>query len=671
MLVSYNWLKKFVKTQKSAREMADKITLSLAEIESLEKKGQDYILEIENKGLTHRPDCFSHLGIAREVSAVFRAKIIDPLEKLSTKKFHPEKKLPVKITVLAKDLCPRYAGIVLANLKVAPSPNWLKTALERIGIRPINNIVDITNYIMLELGQPLHAFDYEKVKNQQIIVRRAKKGEKLITLDGVKRNLGQDNLVIADAEKPIGLAGIMGGANTEVGSTTTTIILESANFEPRNNRITSKTLNLRTEASTRFEKNLDITLPLPAINRAVEMMQKLAGAKVASELVDIQNKTFKPKIVKVKTNWLNKFIGINLSKEEIIPILKYLGFKVNSQNSLLTIEAPSWRQDVSMEADIAEEIARTYGYDKIPTTLPKEEDKSPQSNLDLFWRKKAKLFLKGVGFTEVLTPPFVGKELLEKSMASGEDYLQLVNPLTVDQEFMRHSLIPSLLEVGKNNLKYFDKFRMFEIDRVFIPEDKRAPNEILYLAGVVAGEKYPLVKGVMEMLLKEMGIKGYQFEPYKLKKTFYGKIFHPGRTAEIMLKKQSLGLLGEASPVILRRFGIKKRVVIFDLEFPQLVKYATTAKKYMPIPKYPSIVEDLAFIVPDQTLVGEMLEIIKKRSPLIVQVELLDAYKNTRTFRITYQSPKRTLSDKEVEKIRKKIIGVVSKKFGARIKAKP
>jgi len=624
MLISYNWLKKFVKTQKSAREIADKITLSLAEIESLEKKGQDFILEIENKGLTHRPDCFSHLGIAREVSTIFRAKLIDPLEKLSAKKLQPEKKLPVKITVLAKDLCPRYSGIVLANLKVAPSPNWLKTALERMGIRPINNIVDITNYVMLELGQPLHAFDYEKVKNQQIIVRRAKKGEKLITLDGVKRNLDQNNLVIAHGEKPIGLAGIMGGANTEVSSTTKTIILESANFEARNNRITSKNLNLRTEASTRFEKNLDITLPLPAINRAVEMMQKLAGAKVASELVDIQNKAFKPKIVKVKTEWLNKFIGIKLSKEEIISILKYLGFKVKSRNSLLTIEAPSWRQDVSMEADIAEEIARIYGYDKIPATLPKEEDKSPQSNPDLFWRKKAKLFLKGVGFTETLTPPFVGKELLEKSMARGEDYLQLVNPLTVDQEFMRRSLIPSLLEVGKNNLKHFDKFRMFEINRAFIPEDKKAPSEILYLCGLVVGEKYLQTKGIIEMLLEEMGIKGYQFEPYKLKKTFYGKIFHPGRTAEIMLKKQSLGLLGEVNPVILRRFGIKKRVVIFDLEFPQLVKYATTAKKYTPIPKYP--------------------------------------------FRITYQSPKRTLSDKEVEKIRKKIIRIVSKKFGARIK---
>lgn len=670
MLISYNWLKKFVKTQKSAREIADKITLSLAEIESLEKKGQDFILEIENKGLTHRPDCFSHLGIAREVSTIFRAKLIDPLEKLSAKKLQPEKKLPVKITVLAKDLCPRYSGIVLANLKVAPSPNWLKTALERMGIRPINNIVDITNYVMLELGQPLHAFDYEKVKNQQIIVRRAKKGEKLITLDGVKRNLDQNNLVIAHGEKPIGLAGIMGGANTEVSSTTKTIILESANFEARNNRITSKNLNLRTEASTRFEKNLDITLPLPAINRAVEMMQKLAGAKVASELVDIQNKAFKPKIVKVKTEWLNKFIGIKLSKEEIISILKYLGFKVKSRNSLLTIEAPSWRQDVSMEADIAEEIARIYGYDKIPATLPKEEDKSPQSNPDLFWRKKAKLFLKGVGFTETLTPPFVGKELLEKSMARGEDYLQLVNPLTVDQEFMRRSLIPSLLEVGKNNLKHFDKFRMFEINRAFIPEDKKAPSEILYLCGLVVGEKYLQTKGIIEMLLEEMGIKGYQFEPYKLKKTFYGKIFHPGRTAEIMLKKQSLGLLGEVNPVILRRFGIKKRVVIFDLEFPQLVKYATTAKKYVPIPKYPSIVEDLAFVVPDQTLVGEMIEIIKKRSPLIVKVELLDSYKNTRTFRITYQSPKRTLSDKEVEKIRKKIIRIISRKFGAEIKSR-
>lgn len=668
MLISYNWLKKFVKTQKSARAIADKLTLSLAEVESLEKKGQDFILEIENKGLTHRSDCFSHLGIAREVSAVFKVKLTDPLEKLSAKKFKLEKKLPIKIKVLAKDLCPRYCGIVLTNLKVSPSPNRLKTGLGRLGVRPINNIVDVTNYVMLELGQPLHAFDYEKVKNQQIIVRKAKKGEKLVTLDGVKRNLDQNDLVIADPVKPIGLAGIMGGTNTEVSSTTKTIILESANFEARNNRITSKNLNLRTEASTRFEKNLDITLPLPAINRAIEMMQKLAGAKVASDLIDLQNKTFKPKIVKVTTEWLNKFIGINISNEEIISILEYLGFEIKNQNGLLTVEVPPWRQDVSMEADIAEEVARIYGYDKIPIALPKEEDKPPPLNPNLFWRKKTKLFLESMGFTEIFTPPFIGQELLERCLATNEDYLQLVNPLTVDQEFMRRSLIPSLLEVSKNNLKYFDKFRIFEIDRVFIPEEKEPPGEILYLTGVVIGEKYLQVKGIIETLLDEMGIKNYKFEPYQLKKTFYGKVFHPVRTAETMVKNDSLGVVGEISPHILARFGIKSRVVVFDLDFKEFVRHASRAKKYTPIPKYPAIIEDLAFVIPPKTLVGEMLEEIKKVSKLIVDAELLDSYKNTRTFRITYQSPRKTLTDKEVKKIREKIVQKVKVKFGAKLK---
>jgi phenylalanyl-tRNA synthetase beta chain len=670
MLISYNWLKKFVKIQKTPQAVVDKITLSLAEVESLEKKGEDYLLEIENKGLTNRPDCFSHLGLAREVAAYFRAKLNDPLEKLSALKLKPAKELPVKIGVQAKTLCPRYCGIVLADLKIAPSPNWLKTGLERLNIRSINNVVDITNYVMIELGQPLHAFDYDKVKNHQIIVRTARKGEKIVTLDGVKRDLHPDNLLIADAEKPIGLAGIMGGTSTEVGSATRAIILESANFEAKNNRITSKNLSLRTEASTRFEKGLDLTLTLPAINRAVAMMQQIAGAKVASALIDLQNKTFQPKIVKVEASWLNQFLGIDLSIQEMTVILNGLGFKVEKKNSLLLIKVPSWRQDVSMEADVAEEIARIYGYDNIPVTLPKEEDKPPQVNFNLFWRKKIKLFLKGAGFTEVLTPPFVGSGLLKSCDVLNEDYLQLVNPLTVDQEFMRRSLIPSLLSVTKNNLRYFEKFRLFEIDRAYFPQDKRAPKEISYLTGINVNEKLVKAKGVVEALLDELGIKNYQFSPYKLEKTFYGKVFYPGRTAEVMIKDNSLGVVGEISPLILRRFKIKGRVMAFDLDVDQLSQSATTRKKYLPLPKYPAIVEDLAFIIPEQTLVGEVMAEMKKVSRLIASVELLDSYKNTRTFRLTYQSDKKTLSDQEVEKVRKKIIGVVSRKFASKLKAK-
>jgi phenylalanyl-tRNA synthetase beta chain len=453
MLISYNWLKKFVKIQKSPQAVADKITLSLAEIENIEKKGEDHILEIENKGLTHRPDCFSHLGLAREVAAYFDAKINDPLEKLAAQKHRPTKRLTVRIETQAKNLCLRYCGIVLTGIKIGPSPNWLRTGLERLGIRSINNIVDVTNYVMLELGQPLHAFDYDKVKNHHIIVRTPRDGEKIVTLDGAERDLYPDSLLIADAEKPIALASIMGGASTEIGSSTKSIILESANFDAKNSRITSKKLNLRTEASTRYEKNLDLTLTLPAINRAIEMMQKLAGAGVGSELIDIQNKKYKPKIVKVEPSWLNNFIGIDINPQAMISILNRLGFKVKKKSDLLIVGVPSWRQDISMEADVAEEIARIYGYDEIPVTLPQEEDKPPKSNADLFWRKKIKLFLKGVGFTEMLTPPFVGEELLETCGATNEEYLELVNPLTVDQGFMRRSLIPSLLSITKDNLR--------------------------------------------------------------------------------------------------------------------------------------------------------------------------------------------------------------------------
>lgn len=670
MLISYNWLKKFVKIEKSPGAVANKITLSLAEIESLEKKGQDHILEIENKGLTHRPDCFSHLGMAREVAAFFNLKLNDPLAKLAAKKFKPEKKLPLEIKIQAKDLCPRYCGIVLTDLQIGPSPNWLKTGLERLNIRSINNVVDITNFVMVELGQPLHAFDYDKVKDHQIIVRTAKKGETIITLDGVKRTLKEDSLLIADVQEPLAIASVMGGQKAEISPETKSIVIESANFEPKNSRITSKKLSLRTEASTRYEKNLDFTLTLPAINRAVELIQKTAGGKVASPLIDVQNKQFKPKTIKVSPQWLNGFIGLNLNDGEIISILERLAFKVKKQASQFSIEIPSWRQDVNLEADIAEEITRIYGYDKIPVSLPKEEARPPKTNPHLFWRKKIKLFLKGLGFTEVMTPPFVGTPLLESCGVANEEYLTLVNPLTVDQEFMRRSLVPSLLSITKTNLKYFNKFRIFEIDRVYLPQDKKKPQEIPYLTGLAVREKFIEIKGVVEALLEEMGVKNFSFQPYKLEKTFYGRVFHPGRTAEVMVKNESLGVVGEINPSVLHRLGIKKRIVAFDLDFEQLEKLSTTIKKYQPLFKYPAIVEDLSFVVPPQTLVGEIKEAVQKTSSLIRSVKYLDSYQDTRTFRITYQSDKKTLSDPEARKIRKKIVATVSRKFRAKIKTK-
>src|SRR3989344_6853658 len=305
MLLSLNLIKQFVKLDKSAEEIADRITLSLTEVEKLEKKGVDTILEIENKALTHRPDCFSHLGIAREVAAYFNVTCSDPLPELSRKTVKPSsqsRNLAISITVDAKNLCHRYCGVILTDIKVGPSPEWLAEMLTNVGVRPINNVVDITNYVMIELGQPLHAFDYDKVEGHEIKVRTARAAEKLTTLDGKERELPEEMLLIADQNKAIGLAGVMGGANTEVTNETKTIILESATFEAKNNRKTSKTLNLRSDAATRYEKNLDPNLTYPAIARAVELLQEHANGKVASEVIDVKNSLNTPKTLMVSSD---------------------------------------------------------------------------------------------------------------------------------------------------------------------------------------------------------------------------------------------------------------------------------------------------------------------------------------------------------------------------------
>lgn len=676
MLISYHWLKKFIPIKATPSQVAEKITLNLVEVDSITKRGEDTIFEIENKGITNRPDCFSHLGIAREVAAYFNLSFKEPLIKLQEKKLAVEKKLPFKLKVTNSKLCPRYCTVILTNLKVSPSPKWLRVAVENCGIRSINNVVDITNYVMLELGQPLHAFDYDKIEGKEIIVRKAKEDEEIITLDGSKRKLTKNVLVIADAKKPIGIAGIMGGKNTEVISGTKTIVLESANFNGVNNRLSSKFLKLRTEASTRFEKGQDLNLAHPALIRAVELLKELTGAKTASKIFNLQFTKIQPWQIKISHSWLNKFLGIKLTIKETKSILERLSLKTEILKDLLVITIPTFRPDLTMEADIAEEVARIYGYDNIPITLPKGEMKPAKLNKKIFWEKRIKKWMANLGFTEVYTYPLVGQELIEKAGLRAEDHLKLLNPFTVEREYFRTTLTPSILEVIAKNQNFFEEIKVFEMARIFLKKSKREVKEKIMLICALTGEKFYQTKGVAEALLNELGIENLEFSlkkhvviaTQKLRLNFW----HPGRTAVTWLKKRErnlrLGTVGEIHPRILEKFGIEEKVTIFELDFEEILKHATTTKTFTPIPKYPPIIEDLAFIVPERTLVGEIIREIEKLSNLVIQVKLLDSYQNTRTFRVTYQHPKRTLIDQEIRKIREKIIKEAFKKFKAEIK---
>lgn len=662
MNLSLNLLKKFTPLEKSAEEIADRITLSITEVEKIEKYGDDTIIEIENKALTHRPDCFSHLGVAREIAAYFNVKCEDPLPELSKKTVVPtSSRLELKIEVENKDLCARYCGVVLTDIKVGPSPEPIKQILEAIGIRSINNVVDITNYVMIELGQPLHAFDYDKVEGHEIKVRNARAGEKITTLDGKERELTEEMLVIADQNRPIGIAGIMGGANTEVTDGTNTIVLEAAHFEAKNNRKTSKALNLRSDAATRYEKNLDPNLTYPALVRAVELLTEHAGAKVGSEIIDDVVRTTSPRELTVSSDWINTFLGTKFSPEEMADLLKRFAFTVETNGTELKVTIPTYRSDLSMDADIAEEIARVYGYDNIPISLPSQTDFTPKRNMDLYWRSKSRTLLTGMGFYENVTNPFIGMDLIKKSTLEKEEHLQLRNPLSPDQEYMRRNLLPQLLETVKKNLPVTSRMRFYEINKLFVPQGNDQPREPYYLTGLTLGDDYRTVKGFVEALLDELGIRDYSFGKYPRKDeercAFFDNMFHPNKTAQIYNRSSETeiwGTVGYVHPTVAKNFGIEGDLIAFDIPMEMIVKHAVVTKEYKPISMYPPIIEDITIDGNEREL-GPIVEKIKQTSELITSVELVSSYLNKFTLRLTFQDQEKNLTLKEVTEIKEKI----------------
>lgn len=673
ILIPDSWLREHLKTKAMPKQIANYLTLCSQTVEKINQTKRDSVYEIEIT--TNRSDCLSVYGIARELNAILpqfgiKAKLKELTE---SKKEIPQvkKNLALKVKITKPSLCPRFTALVFDNVTIKPSPKIIQNRLEKSGVRALNNVVNISNYLMLELGQPMHTFDYDKIKKATMILREAKKGEKIVTLDKETRTLPQGAIVIEDgAGRIIDLCGIMGGANSEVDEKTKRVLLFVQTYDPMKIRRTCQALAFRTEAASRFEKGVDPEGVIPAMKKAVVMFEKNCGAKVASDLIDVYPNPQKEKTVSLGQEKLNEVIGVNIKLEKAKEILEDLGFKIKLDPIRHTLYAniPHWRyDDINIPEDLIEEIARIYGYHRLPSNLPQGEIPLQIKDPIFEWEDQIKNALENWGFTETMSYSMVSQEQLTKTEINPKDCLKISNPLTEDLVYMRPSLIPSLLTVVSENNQ--EEIAIFELANVYLYQKiNQLPDEAPMLTGLLTGNKFYQAKGVVEMILATIGITNYQFEPYQLKQTFYGKVFHPARTAEIMVKNDSLGAVGEISPHVLARFGVKGRVVVFDLDFRELVKYASKAKKYSPIPRYPAIVEDLAFVIPRKTLVGEMFEKIKKVSKLIISVELIDSYKNTRTFRITYQSPKKTLTDKEVEKIRKKIIKRVKGKFRAKLK---
>ncbi|MEW6407825.1 MAG: phenylalanine--tRNA ligase subunit beta [Patescibacteria group bacterium] len=632
----------------------------------------DTVLEIDNKSLTHRADLFSHIGIARELAAILGKKL--KLPKLKKPKEIKEKKLKVKVENFND--CPRYMDVVLDNIKIEPSPEWMQKYLKTAGIRPINNVVDITNFIMLEYGHPTHAFDYDKIKDQTFHIRKAKKGEKIVTLDGVERNLDESVLIIEDTEKITDLAGIMGGAISEVDKKTKTIVLEAANFDKTLIRKTAQKLGLHTEAVVRYEKGLSLDLTRQVLWRGVELLEKYAGAKIASKVYDLKKQLPKKKKIKFDLNYLNKLTGMKIPRQKVIKILKSLEFEISSKDNILNITIPLFRTDINLKEDLVEEVARLYGYGKIKPLSIFAKIMPVSEFPDLYWSKRATAYLTDWGFDEIYNYSFYGEKLLAKCKLTSQNHFALKNPLSPDLSFLRTSLLPWLLENLEKNSRQFSKIKIFEIGHVFIPG-----CESKMLSGMIYDDDKDVfykARGVVELLFKKLNIPCKFENLQKQKGCEYWNLYKEGQCLQIKSGSKYLGTISEVDAEVLEHFDLAKRhVSFFDLFFEEIAKLVGKPQKFIPLPKYPPIILDLAFVLDKKIPAADILKTIYAAGkPLLTGLELFDVYEGkpllpsqkNLAFRLTYQSPSKTLKDSEVKSVQDKIVGVLEKKFGAKVR---
>lgn len=655
---------------------------------------KDVILEVDNKSLSNRPDLLNHYGIAREVAAIFSIKLKkqeeDKLKKILKKNNYPTGKEKLKINVKNEKLCPRYMGIKINNIEIKASPKWIQNRLIAVGMRPINNIVDITNYVMLELGQPMHAFDAELIK--EIVVRTAGKGEIIETLDGQKRELDKNMLVIADSKKAIAIAGVMGGRTSEVSDETKNIILESANFEAFQTRKTSNALNLRTEASARFEKSLDPNLCETALARALELiLESCPKAKIASELVDEKKFNINQGPINFDMAWFEKIIGQKIEEKIIKNILKALGFEIlEEKNNSLKIKVPTWRatRDVSLPEDVAEEIARIYGFDKIKTTSPIVKLEALKDNIELFNERKIKEVLsKSARLNEVYNYSFVGEELLKKLNVNFSSHLKLANPLSRNHTMLRQSLAPNLIENVKANESRFDKIALFEIGSVFydlpsnINKDNKTKESLPFQEkrlGILlsSNDDKKLLrqfKGKIELLMKSFNLDVV----YEKRDDFLGWE-NQESLAKIIVNNKEVGYLTMVDQKVLNNLNIKTKIALAEINLDLFIKIISNdhQKKYLETPKYPAVIRDLAFVVRDKILYNDIKKEIEAFNRLIFSVELFDVYqgiklgqdKKSLAFHIQYLAHDRTLTNEEVDIIQKELVEHLEKKYEAQIR---
>ncbi len=663
ILVPDSWLKEHLKTSATPEQIKNCLSLCGPSVERVSKVGNDFVYEIEIT--SNRPDMASILGIAKEAAAILpRFGIKAKLDTSIIKSFsHPNisetQNLPLEVEITKPSLCPHFAAIILDNVNIKPSPAQVSERLEKSGIRTINNVVDISNYLMKLFGQPVHTFDYDKIKGAKMILRESKMGERITTLDGKTFTLTNEDIVIEDGEgRLIDLCGIMGAENSAVDAGTKRVLLFVQTYEPIHIRKTSMRLGQRTEAATLFEKNLDPENVLPTLFYGVHLFKEWAEALPAGRLIDIYPHPYKPKTITIKTDFINARIGIKLTANEIKTILTSLGFKVNSS----TVIIPSSRsKDINIPEDIVEEVARLYGYHRLPSRLPTGaipiDDKQTKFSLE----QKVKTILKYWGFTEVYNYSFISKTLIEKANLNPADHLKITNPLTTEMEYMRISLLPSILENVRYNQHLKKELALFELSKIYSPQPNDLPKEETRLV-VACQRDFFFLKGIITGLLSELGITDYRQEIIDT-----WQFGHPKQTLFLKKNGEIIARIASIHPQLTNNFEIKDRLFIAEINFEKAILFLQPIKKYHPIPSFPPVIEDLTLIIDNQTKIGPVIEEIYNKK-FVTKVEILDRYKNTITLRVAYQNPEKNLSGEEVKVIRDEIIALLENKFKIKLK---
>ncbi|OGH50149.1 MAG: hypothetical protein A3H17_01545 [Candidatus Levybacteria bacterium RIFCSPLOWO2_12_FULL_37_14] len=636
MIVPLSWLKEYVDITLTPKELGEKLTEVGLGCEKIIKTKDDVIFELEIT--PNRPDCLSIIGVAREIAAIENKKIKFPQLPNILK---TQKPLPLIVKTDSK-INPRFTGIIISGIKVGESPKWLKEKLEKMNQRPINNIVDITNYVMLELGNPIHAFDYDKIIGNIMTVSQTKGGEKFESVDGIAYRLPKDAVVISDKEKIIDLCGIKGGKNSGTYKETKTIFIRVPVEIPNLIRKSSQALGLRSDASSIFERGVNAGGTIDALKRTTDLVLELAGGKIASNPYDLKEINFKPWKLKLRKDRLNQILGINIPLKKTIDILESLNLSPvhlpgeqrrhlddARKGGRIECTIPTYRNDLKIEEDLIEEVARIYGYNNFPKTMPKGVIPTVQVPYfkDYALDEKVKNILKASGFSEIYTYSLIGDKDLTENNIDPEKILRVDNPVSRDFEYLRPTLKINLLKAFIQNKSNFEKINLFELGKVYSGKSLDEAKEIYYLSGITNNKNFFEVKGLLEKIFEDLGIKENS--------TKYIEILNDG--------------------------------IFFEINYSELIKDFNPNKTFKPLPKYPPIVEDLSIITEGDVKTSDLISEIKNQSPLVVDVSLLDQFKNSKTFHIVYQDKNKNLTGEGVAEIREKILKSLQSKFHAEL----